>query len=86
MAGLRVGGHLGFLCGVAVAAAGDSLQSINPPARRQPTVASQVVDGTTGQGSGGVGGATAHPSNQAPEEHGSIPGAAWKCLRKLRST
>jgi hypothetical protein len=95
-----------------------------PPARRQPTVASQVGPGTTGLGSPGAdaplvaalgsAGADApviaalcapgadapvitalgpagaalffHPSNQRPELRGSIPGAARRCFRWLRST
>src|SRR5450432_2170603 len=58
------------------AAPGCSSRAMAPPARRQPTVASQVRGDTTGLGSHDACRASRHPPNQAPELRGSTPGAA----------
>ncbi|HSZ83379.1 MAG TPA: hypothetical protein VLA14_13915 [Polyangia bacterium] len=40
----------------------------------------------TRRGAEDLGGGWRHSSNQIPELRGSTPGAARRCLRKLRST
>jgi hypothetical protein len=59
---------------------------MEPPARRQPTAASQVLGSATGLASRGVDGEPRHPPNQAPELSGSTPGAARRCFLKFSRT
>jgi hypothetical protein len=60
--------------------------AIGPPARRQPTVASQVLGGSTGRTPDGDGIRRPHPVNHGPELRGSMPGAARRCFLKFSRT